>query len=165
MTRRDPCSEPYEVTQFVEEVGTRIRLMRAARGITQSDLAARADISRPTLSAIEAGALSSRFADIARLLWALDDVSLQTALASAAQDPAYQEAARAHIPLATRRQRTANWLGLLHGYAKAHELCAARSAILAPPDKGLSTAKGHPKYGVGPGMNRAGEKPQPPQRR
>ena len=104
MARKDPISEPYEVTQFVSDVGARIRLMRAARGLTQADLAARADISRPTLSAIEAGALSSRFADVARLLWALDETGLQSALASAAQDPAYQEAARAHIPGARRRR-------------------------------------------------------------
>jgi transcriptional regulator with XRE-family HTH domain len=104
MARKDPASEPYEVTQFVGEVGTRIRLMRAARSMTQADLAARADISRPTLSAIESGALSSRFADVARLLWALDDSGLQSALASAAQDPVYQEAARAHLPGATRRK-------------------------------------------------------------
>lgn len=104
MSRKDPISEPYEVTQFVSEVGTRIRLMRAARGMTQADLAARADISRPTLSAIESGALSSRFADVARLLWVLDDSGLQSSLASAAQDPVYQDAARAHIPGARRRK-------------------------------------------------------------
>jgi transcriptional regulator with XRE-family HTH domain len=106
MARRNSSSEPYEVTQFVGEVGTRIRLMRVARGMTQADLAGRADISRPTLGAIEAGALSSRFADVARLLWALDDTGLQAALASAAQDPVYQEAARAHLPGANRRQGT-----------------------------------------------------------
>ena len=50
-------------------------------------------MSRWTLMALEAGALSSRSADIARLLWALDDQALQTALASAAHDPVYQEAA------------------------------------------------------------------------
>lgn len=107
MARKDPISEPYEVKLFVSEVGTRIRLMRTARGITQVDLAARADISRPTLGAIESGALSSRFADVARLLWALDDSGLQSALASAARDPAYQDAARAHIPGALRRKGSA----------------------------------------------------------
>jgi transcriptional regulator with XRE-family HTH domain len=98
MRRRDPEIEPDEVTQFVSEVGTRVRLMRLARGLTQAELAERADISRLTLMSIEAGALSSRFADVARLLWALDDVSLQTALATAAQDFAYQEAIRSNLP-------------------------------------------------------------------
>jgi len=94
MRSRDPLSEPYEVTQFVAEVGLRVRLMRLARGLTQAELAERADLSRQTLMAIEAGALASRLVDVARLLWALDDTSLQSAMATAAQDPAYQEAAR-----------------------------------------------------------------------
>ena len=74
MKSRDPSSEPCEVTQFVSEVGMRVRVMRVARGLTQVELAERADISRLTLMSIEAGALTSRFADVARLLWALDDV-------------------------------------------------------------------------------------------
>jgi transcriptional regulator with XRE-family HTH domain len=94
VARKNPLSEPLEVTQFVTEVGQRIRLMRRARRLTQSDLAMRADVSRLTVIAVEAGALSTRFSDVARLLWALDDQSLQAALADAAQDAAYQEAAR-----------------------------------------------------------------------
>lgn len=105
MRRRDPATEPYEVTQFVSEVGTRVRLMRLARGLTQAELAERADISRLTLMSIEAGALSSRFADVARLLWALDDVSLQAALATAAQDPAFQETARSKLPRFSSRRK------------------------------------------------------------
>lgn len=103
MRSRNLESEPLEVTEFVSEVGTRIRLMRLSRGLTQSELALRAEISRLTLMAIEAGTLSSRFADVARLLWALDEGSLQTALASAAQDLAYQDAARANLPRFARR--------------------------------------------------------------
>jgi transcriptional regulator with XRE-family HTH domain len=103
MARRDPLSEPVDVTQFVAEVGLRLRLMRVARGISQADLAARADLSRQTLMAIEAGALSTRFADVARLLWVLDDTGLQAALANAAQDPVYQEAVRTSLPRSKRR--------------------------------------------------------------
>jgi transcriptional regulator with XRE-family HTH domain len=105
MRRRDPATEPYEVTQFVTEVGTRVRLMRLARGLTQAELAERANISRLTLMSIEGGALSCRFVDVARILWALDDVSLQVAMASAAQDPAFQEAARANLPRFTSRRK------------------------------------------------------------
>jgi transcriptional regulator with XRE-family HTH domain len=105
MRRRDPATEPNEVTQFVTEVGVRVRLMRLARGLTQAELAERADMSRLTLMSIEAGALSSRFADVARLLWALDDVSLQAAMATAAQDPAFQEAARANLPRYSSRRK------------------------------------------------------------
>ncbi|MHB1669449.1 helix-turn-helix transcriptional regulator [Thiomonas sp.] len=104
MSRRDPLAEPLEVTQFVAEVGTRIRLMRLARGMSQADLAARSDISRQTLIGIESGLLSTRFADVAKLLWALDDSALQHSLASAAQDPAYQDAVRAHLPRFRRRR-------------------------------------------------------------
>lgn len=107
MKRRDPAAEPDEVTQFVAEVGVRVRLMRLARGLTQAELAERADMSRLTLMAIEGGALSSRFVDVARLLWALDDVSLQTALAAAAEDPAFQEAARRHLPRFSSRRKKA----------------------------------------------------------
>lgn len=96
-------SEPFEVTQFVTEVGMRLRLMRVARGLSQADLAERADVSRQTLMSIEGGALSTRFADVARLMWVLDDVGLQTALASAAQDAVYQEAARTSLPRSKRR--------------------------------------------------------------
>jgi transcriptional regulator with XRE-family HTH domain len=103
MPRRDPSSEPIEVTEFIDEVGTRIRLLRLARRLTQVDLAARAEISRLTLISIEAGSLSTRFSDVARLLWALDDTSLQTAMASAAQDLAYQDAIRARLPRFARR--------------------------------------------------------------
>ena len=60
MSRRDPLAEPLEVTQFVAEVGTRIRLMRLARGVSQADLAARSDISRQTLIGAGRRAGSSR---------------------------------------------------------------------------------------------------------
>ncbi|MDZ5459247.1 helix-turn-helix transcriptional regulator [Azohydromonas lata] len=99
-------SEPYEVTQFITEVGTRIRVQRLARTISQADLAQRADISRQTLIAIEAGALSTRFSDVARVLWALDDTSLQAALASAAQDEAYQDAVRSRLPRFKRKSKS-----------------------------------------------------------
>lgn len=105
-TKRDPLSEPIEVTQFVGDVGLRIRLMRQARGLTQAELAARADLGRHTVIAIEVGSLRTRFADVARLLWALDDVALQTVLANAAMDPVYQEAARAKFPPSRRRKES-----------------------------------------------------------
>ncbi len=103
--RRDPLAEPYEVTEFIKEVGERIRLLRLARSMTQAELAERADISRLTLMGIEAGTLSSRFSDVARLLWVLDDVSLQNAMASAARDELYQEASRANFPRFKRRKK------------------------------------------------------------
>ncbi|RZL40591.1 MAG: helix-turn-helix domain-containing protein [Rubrivivax sp.] len=105
MRSRDPLSEPFEVVQFVAEVGLRIRVMRLARGLTQKELAERAAISRLTLMSIEAGGLSARFADVARLLWALDDVSLQSALADAAQDLTYQDAVRSKLPRFARRKQ------------------------------------------------------------
>lgn len=103
-TKRDPLAEPVEVTWFVSEVGARIRLMRQARGLTQTELAARADLSRHTVMAIEIGSLRTRFADVARLFWALDDVVLQTILADASIDAVYQEAARAKFPPSKARR-------------------------------------------------------------
>lgn len=102
-TKRLPESEPLEVTQFVTQVGARIRVMRVARRISQTDLAERAELSRATIGEIEKGSLRTRFSDIARLLWALDDSSLQKALASAAEDPIYQDAVRASFPKTARR--------------------------------------------------------------
>jgi transcriptional regulator with XRE-family HTH domain len=102
-TKRLPESEPLEVTQFVGDVGARIRLMRLARRLSQAELAERAEISRATLYEIERGSLRTRFSDVARLLWALDDAALQHALASAAEDPVYQEAARANMPRTARK--------------------------------------------------------------
>ena len=105
-TKRDPLIEPVEVTQFVGDVGARIRLMRQARGLTQAELAARADLSRHTVMAIEIGSLRTRFADMARLFWALDDTVLQTALADASIDAVYQEAARAKFPPSRARRKS-----------------------------------------------------------
>ena len=56
-TKRMPDSEPLEVTQFVTEVGLRIRAMRLARRWSQAELAARAELSRTTLYEIERGSL------------------------------------------------------------------------------------------------------------
>jgi transcriptional regulator with XRE-family HTH domain len=106
-TKRIAETEPIEVTQFVGEVGTRIRLMRLARRLTQAELAQRAELSRATLYEIEKGSLRTRFSDIARLLWALDDLGLQRALASAAEDPVYQEAARQSLLKTARRPAAA----------------------------------------------------------
>jgi transcriptional regulator with XRE-family HTH domain len=102
-TKRLPESEPLEVTQFVSEVGQRIRLMRLARKLSQTELAELAELSRATVYEIERGSLRTRFSDIARLLWALDDSALQRSLASAAEDPVYQEAARTNMPKTARR--------------------------------------------------------------
>jgi transcriptional regulator with XRE-family HTH domain len=107
-TKRLPDSEPLEVTQFVGEVGSRIRLMRLARRLSQTELAQRAELSRATLYEIEKGSLRTRFSDIARLLWALDDAGLQRTLATAAEDPVYQEAARNSLPKTARRLEAAH---------------------------------------------------------
>lgn len=102
-TKRTFDTEPMEVTQFVTEVGSRIRNMRLARRLTQAELAARAELSRTTLFEIERGSLRTRFSDVARILWALDDTALQAALASAAEDPVYQDAIRSGLPRTARR--------------------------------------------------------------
>lgn len=99
---RDPESEPIEVSNFVAEVGQRVKLMRLARNITQADMAERADMSRTTLNAIESGALSTRFSDVARVLWVLDDLSLQKVMSVAEADETYREAAQAALRKSAR---------------------------------------------------------------
>jgi transcriptional regulator with XRE-family HTH domain len=101
----DPDGEPLPVTDFIFEVGDRLKAMRLARNITQADMAVRAMISRTTLAAIEAGKTTTRFVDVARVLWAMDDHGPYRALADAGADPLYPEVARAALRKSARPGR------------------------------------------------------------
>jgi transcriptional regulator with XRE-family HTH domain len=57
------------VTDFIYAVGDRLKAMRLARNITQSDMAVRAMISRTTLSAIEAGKTTTRLVDVVTCIY------------------------------------------------------------------------------------------------
>lgn len=94
-------SDPLAVIQFTQAVGERIRAIRIARGLLQVDMAKRAIMSVDTLRRIEVGHPSVRFADVARALWALDDQSLMTALATAYDDE-LMESAKKSLPMRVR---------------------------------------------------------------
>lgn len=94
-------SEPLAVVQFMHSFGDRVRKARIARGILQVDLAERAFVSVETLRRIEKGGLSARLVDAVRIMWALDDQALMSALAFAHDD----ELIRAHDQALPQRVR------------------------------------------------------------
>lgn len=61
--------EPVQVR--TRELGHRVRRARLRRGLASAELAARAGISRNTLSALEAGKPGVTLATFATVLWAL----------------------------------------------------------------------------------------------
>lgn len=68
----------------IAEIGSRVRLARKARGLTQAYLAAKAGIARETLSQFEGGA--SRELGMAKVLRLLRHVGLQLVLVEAGAD-------------------------------------------------------------------------------
>lgn len=62
---------PQPVQVRTSELGQRVRRARLRRGITSADLAAKAGISRNTLTALEAGKPGVTLATFATVLWAL----------------------------------------------------------------------------------------------
>ena len=99
-TIRRPA-DPLAVIQFTQAIGDRIRTIRIARGLLQTDMAQRALMSVDTLRRIEVGHTSVRFADVARALWALDDQSLMTALATLFDDE-LMDSAKKSLPMRVR---------------------------------------------------------------
>lgn len=64
-------SLPESVTQYVKELGHRIRLARTRRKLSIIELAAKAGIDRNTLGALELGKPGVSFSAYAMTLWAL----------------------------------------------------------------------------------------------
>lgn len=62
---------PQPVQTRTSELGQRVRRARLRRGITSAELAAKAGISRNTLTALEAGKPGVTLATFATVLWAL----------------------------------------------------------------------------------------------
>jgi transcriptional regulator with XRE-family HTH domain len=54
------------------DIGDALRILRARAGLTQEELAARADITAPYLSRVEGGWRDIRWSTLKRLLGALD---------------------------------------------------------------------------------------------
>ena len=62
---------PASVTQYVNELGRRIRLARTRRKLSIIELAAKAGIDRNTLGALERGKPGVAFSTYVMALWAL----------------------------------------------------------------------------------------------
>ena len=62
---------PIEVTERIKELGYRVRLARARRGMSIAELAAKAGINRNTLNALELGKAGVSLGAYVTVLWAL----------------------------------------------------------------------------------------------
>jgi transcriptional regulator with XRE-family HTH domain len=62
---------PSEVSDRIKELGYRIRLARTRRGMSIAELAAKADINRNTLNALELGKPGVALGAYVTVLWAL----------------------------------------------------------------------------------------------
>ncbi len=66
---------PFEAEDVLHALAGRVRIARKARGLTQTDLAAKAGISTNTLLAMEKGTSSVQLGYWLQVLWALDLLS------------------------------------------------------------------------------------------
>ena len=64
-------TDPSEVSDRIKELGYRIRLARARRGMSIAELAAKAGINRNTLNALELGKPGVALRAYVTVLWAL----------------------------------------------------------------------------------------------
>ena len=62
---------PIEVTERVKELGYRVRVARARRGMSIAEVAAKAGINRNTLNALELGKRGVAMGAYVTVLWAL----------------------------------------------------------------------------------------------
>ena len=64
-------TDPSEVSDRIKELGYRIRLARTRRGMSIAELAAKVDINRNTLNALELGKPGVALRAYVTVLWAL----------------------------------------------------------------------------------------------
>jgi transcriptional regulator with XRE-family HTH domain len=67
----DSSMLPFEAEDAAKLLAAKIRTARIARGWSQDELAQRCDISKRTISNIEAGAVSVQFGFLLKALWAV----------------------------------------------------------------------------------------------
>jgi len=77
---------PPAVGEAIVDIGERVRVARARRGMTQSDMAERMFVTRKTLSRLENGEPGVSLAVLASALWVLGLDSGLRELADPAQD-------------------------------------------------------------------------------
>lgn len=78
---------PYQAGEALDSLGAMVSATRRQRGITQADLAAKAEVSPSTIVDIEKGAPSVQIGHWVKVLWALDQVERFTKVAATDIDP------------------------------------------------------------------------------
>lgn len=68
----DTAMLPLEAEDAARILAAKVRTARIVRGWTQEELAQRCEISKRTISNLEAGAVSVQFGFVLKVLWALD---------------------------------------------------------------------------------------------
>lgn len=63
---------PLEAEDAAKILSSKIRTARIVRGWTQDELAQRCEISKRTVSSLEAGSVSVQFGFVLKVLWALN---------------------------------------------------------------------------------------------
>lgn len=63
---------PFEAEDAARILAAKIRTARIVRGWTQDELAQRCEISKRTISSLEAGSVGVQFGFVLKALWALD---------------------------------------------------------------------------------------------
>lgn len=82
----DADKTPPTILHTLRRLGENIAQARLRRNLRQEDLARKAGISRPTLSAVEAGRLGTGIGAYAAALWAMDLLDDLELVGSAAVD-------------------------------------------------------------------------------
>jgi len=100
-----PTDLPFAAAQIAERLGELVSTARRARGWTQADLAAKAQVSDSTLYAAERGDARISLQHWLRLLWATDQLDrLAEAIDPAKDTPAVREML-SNLPRRVRRSR------------------------------------------------------------
>lgn len=89
---------PFEAEEVVTLLGERIALARRAREWTQSDLAAKMDVSVNTVVNLEKGRPSVAFGQFVMALWVLDSLDVLREAARPEHDPVLQKKALSRLP-------------------------------------------------------------------
>lgn len=63
---------PFEAEDAAKILAAKIRTARIVRGWTQDELAQRCEISKRTISTLEAGSVSIQFGFVLKVLWAVN---------------------------------------------------------------------------------------------
>ena len=99
---------PFQVEDFLKDLGVRISKTRRARGLTQPDLAAKAGFGMNTMVAIEKGAPTVQFGFWLSTLWALDLLEGFGDLTQLGRDAGNSALLEEHLPLRVRGKRASS---------------------------------------------------------